>query len=178
MQRIARIFALRDRGEDQARGQLRRHVLEAVHGQIDAAVEQRFLDFLGEKAFAADLRKRNILDLVAGGFDDFDARVSTLQQDSRNMLGLPQRELRTARADDDHLFSRRNSLRIRSDKMRAVGVGGGAAQLGDGAVGDFVDDAARDGFDGFLLLRRHRTQAGAHALDLIRRGRFRAVPAG
>ena len=58
----------------QAGGQLRGQVLQAVHRQVDAALEQRFFNFLGEQALGADLRQRHVGDLVAGGFDDFDAR--------------------------------------------------------------------------------------------------------
>src|SRR5512142_2636035 len=41
-----------------------------MHGEIDAPVEQRLLDLLGEQALAADVRQRPILDAVAGGLDD------------------------------------------------------------------------------------------------------------
>src|ERR1700722_5758603 len=90
-----------------------------MHGEVDAAVEQRFLDLLRKKALAADLGERHVLNFVAGGFYDFDARLH-LQQ-SRDVTGLPQRELGTAGANDNHLFSRRNSLRIRSERCAPSG---------------------------------------------------------
>ena len=72
-QRVARIFALRDRRQRQARRQLRRHILQAMHRQVDRPRQQRLFDFLGEQSLAADLRQRHVGDLVAGGLDDFDA---------------------------------------------------------------------------------------------------------
>ena len=75
-QGIARIFALRNRGQRQAGRQIGRHVFQAVNGEIDRAREQRLFDFLGEKALRSDLRKCNVGDLVAGGLDDFDAGLS------------------------------------------------------------------------------------------------------
>ena len=43
-----------------------------MHGEVDAPVEQRLLDLLGEQALAADLGQRPVLDAVAGGADDDD----------------------------------------------------------------------------------------------------------
>jgi hypothetical protein len=68
-QRIARIFAGRDRREDEARRQLGRDVLHRMHGEIGLAGDERFLDLLEEDAFAADLVERAIDDAVAGGDD-------------------------------------------------------------------------------------------------------------
>ena len=47
--------------------------------RIDRAGEQRLLDLLGEQPLAADLRQRPVLDAVAGGLDDDDARTSSRQ---------------------------------------------------------------------------------------------------
>ena len=49
---VARILALGNGRQQQARGQHGRHVLEAVHGQVRAAIEQRLLDLLHEQALA------------------------------------------------------------------------------------------------------------------------------
>ena len=70
---VARIFALGNGRQHQARGQFGGQIFQAVDRQVGAAVEQRFFDFLGEKAFAADLGEGDVGDLVAGGLDDFDA---------------------------------------------------------------------------------------------------------
>ena len=45
-----------------------------MHGDVDAAGEQRFLEFLGEQALAAGFRKRTILDAVAGRGDRLDRK--------------------------------------------------------------------------------------------------------
>jgi len=53
--------------------QLGGQILQAVHGEIGAAVEQGFLNLLGEETFGPDFGERHVGDLVAGGLDDFDA---------------------------------------------------------------------------------------------------------
>src|SRR5262245_910754 len=48
-ERIARIFTFGNGGEVHAVGKLKRDVLQAVYGQIDATVEERFVDFFREQ---------------------------------------------------------------------------------------------------------------------------------
>jgi hypothetical protein len=59
-------------------GQPRRHVLCRMHAYIDAPVEQRLVDFLGEQALAACLGDRTVGDAVArrphGHDDDLRSR--------------------------------------------------------------------------------------------------------
>ena len=66
---IAWIFSFRNCGEVDAIGKLEWNIFETVDGKIDAAVEQRFIDFLREQSLAADLRQRNVQDLVARRLD-------------------------------------------------------------------------------------------------------------
>ena len=47
--------ALEHGGELEAGGHVARQVLQAVHGHVDLAGEQRVFEFLGEEAFAARL---------------------------------------------------------------------------------------------------------------------------
>ena len=102
-QSVARIFALRNRRKRQARRQLGGNVLQAVHGDVDRASEQRFLNFLGEQTLSADLGQRDILNPVASGLDDFEARLDApFGEPGRDVSRLPESELGTARADDDH----------------------------------------------------------------------------
>ena len=51
---------------------LGRQIFQAVDGEIDPAVGQRFFDFLGEHALGADLGEGHVEDLVASGLDDFE----------------------------------------------------------------------------------------------------------
>ena len=98
---VARVLALGHGGQHQARGQLGGQILQAVHGEIGAAVEQGFLNLLGEQALGPDLGERHIGDLVAGGLDDFDAaRKPGGGELPLHPTGLPQGKLRTARCDD------------------------------------------------------------------------------
>src|SRR5437868_15380213 len=50
-------------------------------------------------------------------------------------------------------------------QVNSSGIGGLLAQFSDGAVRDFVDNAAGDRLDRFLLLRRERTEFRAHPFD-------------
>jgi hypothetical protein len=51
-----------------------------VHGDVDAAVQQRVVDLLGEQALAADVGERLVEDLVARGLDDHDLEGALLGQ--------------------------------------------------------------------------------------------------
>ncbi len=67
---------------------------------IHAISRQRFLNFLGEHALGADLGQRDIGNLVAGGFDDFNFDlVSTLLEQRLDVVGLPESQLRSAGTD-------------------------------------------------------------------------------
>ena len=92
----------------------------------------------------ADLGQRHVGDLVAGGLDDFDAAlVAQRGQPRLHPVGLPQGELRTARCDDKHeSILEVKRLSDGGDHVRALGLAGVVAQLGDRAVRDLVDDAA------------------------------------
>ena len=107
---IPRIFALWDRGNDQARRTLRRHVFQAMNRTIDFTGQQGFFDFLGEQPFAADFQKPAVLHTVTRGADH-DQRgdlVGVLQirsegRDDRALhrSGLNQRKLRASGANPD-----------------------------------------------------------------------------
>ena len=87
---VARIFTLGDRRQHEAFGQFGGQVLQAVHGQVGAAVEQRLLDLFGEEALGADLGQRDVGDFVAGGFDDLDAALAAGGVELRgDPTGLP-----------------------------------------------------------------------------------------
>lgn len=62
---VARVKALCDGGNDESFRHLRRHVLEAVHRDVDAAGEHILLELLREEPLAADLGERRVEDLVA-----------------------------------------------------------------------------------------------------------------
>ena len=100
---VARIFALRDRGQHEAFGQFGGQVFQTVHGEVGAAIEQRLLDLFGEEALGADLGQRDVGDFVAGGLDDLDAALAAGGGELRgDPMGLPQSELRTTGCDDEH----------------------------------------------------------------------------
>jgi len=52
---VARVFALGDCGQHEARGELRRHVLHRMHRNVRARVGERPFELLDEKPLAADL---------------------------------------------------------------------------------------------------------------------------
>src|SRR5580698_2405491 len=79
-----------------------------MHSQIDAALGQRFFDLLGEHSLGADFGQSDVGNLVARGLDDFDLDfVSLLAQQRRDVVGLPECELRSARSYPELRHQRR-----------------------------------------------------------------------
>src|SRR5438876_2387163 len=102
---VARIFTLGDCDDFEFPRNFRRQVFQAMHGQIDATLRQGLFYSLCEHAFRADLGKRHIGDFVARGFDNFNFHaVTTLFEECANVIGLPQRQLRTSGADAELSF--------------------------------------------------------------------------
>jgi hypothetical protein len=102
---VARVFAQRDDlGEAEAGGGLGRQILEAVDGEVDAAVEEGGLEFAGEKADRGGGGQWRGGVAVAGGGDDFEsdgeAGVGTGQGVSDG-AGLGEGEAGAARAEED-----------------------------------------------------------------------------
>ena len=103
---VARILAAQHRGEREGLRQLHRHVLERVHGEVGAPVEQRHLQLLGEQALAADLVERAVEHPVAlgGHAEDLDLAAGVgIAQPLLHVQGLPHRETALARGDDEAL---------------------------------------------------------------------------
>ncbi len=105
-QRVAWIAALEEAAQHQALGQARRHVLHAVHGQVDGPGQQRLFDFLGEQALAAGLGQSAVLDAIAGGAHrhDFDGGLvgqsgMSPRQATAHDVRLDQRQRTCAGAD-------------------------------------------------------------------------------
>jgi hypothetical protein len=99
---IAGIFPLRDGGDGEACGQFGWQIFQTVHSKIGASIENGFLDFLSEQAFAAggrtELGEGSIGDFIAGRLYYFDvALVASLDEASFHPACLPERELRAAR---------------------------------------------------------------------------------
>ena len=99
--RVTRILALQHRADGESLRQDRRHVLAAVHREIDLAGQQRILDFLDEQSLAADLRQPRFRQPVAGRLDDDDVALDAgaLAQQGGNRVCLPARELAAARSN-------------------------------------------------------------------------------
>lgn len=60
--------------------------LHGVHGDVDAAVQQRVVNLLGEQALAANVGQRLVQDLVAGGLDDDDLQGALLVELGEGLL--------------------------------------------------------------------------------------------
>ena len=118
---IAGVGPLEHTGELERVRQFHRHVLERMHRQLGATVEQREFEFLGEQAFAADVGERPILDLVAtsGHADERDRtlRITGLQE-TRDMVRLPEGKAAFAGGDPEPMWRRR--LRLRGGRRRSV----------------------------------------------------------
>ena len=103
---VAHILARQEARHREAGRQLGRHVLHGMHGDVDLARQQRLLDLLGEKALAAGVGERPVLDAVAGGLDGANLErmppgaVRRLQP-LLHFARLGQGQRRAARADAD-----------------------------------------------------------------------------
>jgi hypothetical protein len=104
-QHVARILARQGSGDRQPGRLRRRHVLHAVHGDVDATGQHRLFDLLDEQALAAGLGQRPVLDGIARGLDDDDLdRIRRGQRRRRprqrvaHQSGLGEGELAAARA--------------------------------------------------------------------------------
>ena len=105
-ERVARVFARQEAGQRHAVGQGSRQVLGRVDGEVDAAVEQGGIDFLGEQTFAAGLGERPILDHVAAGANDGDCDARLVPavrggETAARLLRLGEGERRAARAEGE-----------------------------------------------------------------------------
>ena len=101
---VPRIKSLRDGRDHEALRHLCRHVLEAVHRDVDAALEHLLLELFREEPLAADLGERRVEDLVALCRHELllDAQIRiALLQAVCHIVCLPERELTAARPDND-----------------------------------------------------------------------------
>ena len=67
---IPAVLPGRHRAQHQALRHFRRHILEAVHRQVNLSGQERRFDLLDEQALAADLGQGDVLNLIPGGLDD------------------------------------------------------------------------------------------------------------
>ena len=103
-QRVARVFALADGGQGKAFGQVHRHVLDGVHGDIGAAFLQGQFQLFHEQALAADFGQRLVEDLVAlgGHAQDFHGQLRVQRLEAGfDVFGLPHGEFAFAAGDDE-----------------------------------------------------------------------------
>src|SRR5258708_1894252 len=121
---IARISAIEEGGQDEVVRNDRRHVLEAMHGQVDLAAPQGLLQLLDEQPLASDRGERQVRALVAGGLDRDDLRaVAGAGETVHHGIGLPEREPAAAGTDSQwcrHLRPKIFLMVRRSDSLSSV----------------------------------------------------------
>ncbi len=83
-------------------------VLHGMHGSVDAPIQQGFIQFLGEQAFAARVLQA-ALDTVAAGHEGLNgkggrAQAGLFRQHAGYQAGLGQRQRRAARAETQTHF--------------------------------------------------------------------------
>ncbi len=98
---VAGIGARQRGGEREPGVKLGGEVLEAVHGDVDAALKQRPVDFLGEEGAAAGLPQRHLALHIPRRLDvhQLRGRRAVGGQQRLEVVGLPERERGGARAD-------------------------------------------------------------------------------
>src|SRR5438552_15404347 len=99
-ERVARIFALRDGSNLKLLGEFSWEIFKTMDCQVDAAVSEGFFNLFGEHSFCADFCEGDVGDFVTSGVDDLNFYlVAVFAETSRNVIGLPERQLGTARTD-------------------------------------------------------------------------------
>ena len=101
---VAGVLARQETGQNEAGGQNSGEILRRVHGKIDGAGKQGFLDFLGEEPFATGIGERAVLNDVAGGANDFNldpfgVDLGRCGEAVLHFAGLKQRKRGTARTN-------------------------------------------------------------------------------
>ena len=90
-QNVMRVFAHGNRCEFELGRNFGWQVFQAVHCEIDTALDQCLFDLLGEHSFCADFGQGNIGNFVAGGLDDFDGdRVAASFKKALDVMCLRQ----------------------------------------------------------------------------------------
>jgi hypothetical protein len=112
-QRVARVFALQHAGQREAFGQVHRHVLQRMDGDVGAPFFERQFEFFHEEALAAHLAERAVQDLVAGGRHAQQAdRVASFLQKRLHVFGLPKCQPAFARGDHDIAQDRSQKVHV------------------------------------------------------------------
>lgn len=96
-QHVAGIFSLGDGGKGEAVRLGGHEVFEAVHREIDAAVEECVLDFLHERSLTCNLIEGSVCEAVAGGLHDHQLNaISQSFNPGRHHPGLCEGQLAPA----------------------------------------------------------------------------------
>ena len=147
---VAGVFALEGAGQHDAVGEFGFEILEAVDSEVYAAGDLGLVDFLGEKALAADVGQTAVLHGVAGGLDGvFFEDVHAAQhgadaaQEIEEVACLHQGQWRAAGADAQ-----------RQRASVAPGAAGGRKGGGGIVVGEAggIEQHGRNPWIGFLVL--------------------------
>ena len=101
---VARVLAFQKCRHHQPVRERRRHILGGMDAEIDLAIGQCRLDFLGKQALATHFRQRRLGQAVAGGGDgeDFDGGLGHAMdfgEQTANQPGLIKRQHGAAAAD-------------------------------------------------------------------------------
>ena len=99
---IGGVFPFRYGTEGQATGQFRGKILQAVHREIDGAIQQRHLQLFGEDPFATDLGQGHIGHPVTLGGNNFHGHFEIGRegpQSISNMIRLCQGQIAAPRSN-------------------------------------------------------------------------------
>src|SRR5262249_30997470 len=98
---VPRDFPWRNGRNREPARQLKGDILQAMRCEIDAPVEQRFIEFLREESFAANLRKRGVENAVARCLDgnQFGGDAGLTSDLILDPVGLPERQRASARSE-------------------------------------------------------------------------------
>src|SRR5215510_9781492 len=114
---ITRILAFGYGADYDTRRQCKRHIFQAVNGDIDPPVHQCFIELFGKETLTADFRQRHIENFVAGRFDREELYVKIRPaafQCGPDPIRLPERQGASARSQTELTVCHRNDGFARS----------------------------------------------------------------
>ena len=179
---VANVFAPENRGEREAGRRFRRNIFDAVDGDVDGIVEQRFFELFDEDPLSADFGERSVLHFVAARLDDDDFAFDAggLEDLAVDEFRLPLCEQAAARADAEltHRFSRSERKRVAEsfDVLNFAAQFAFVAEALGGLDQKFFEHLFHDRFDVFAIGRREmrRSMRGAAWRNAARSSRRRA----
>lgn len=181
---VAGVGAHGNRRQGKARVERGGKILERMDGEIDLAHGKRVFDLLDEDALGVERgavgkggrsNEAGVLHAIPNRADDFDLnRVAAFTKLRGDMVCLPERELRAARAYSNGGYSHRSRIRrisaVEYDTYMRVILFGGTGMVGQGVLRQCIEDAEVERV--LLVVRKTTGLASGKVEELVHNNFF------